>query len=425
MQAEQEKQSVHTLQEDKMPQVQYVNNPGIGSALGQFGSGFLEEYTKGRQRLQEEDALQQLIQGVNPEMDEQDMFKQIYGAKNVPFEQKKQIASSLADINKSVKTKVDQQLKTKKDTELKQSLSEFGIPDWLGDLYVNATEGGRTQILKSLIEENPELFQKFDNALNKGAPIEGEQPPIEQEKLVDFDKGLSRKEKFSRQENRYKLQSPRVDKNQVQLESLDQEVRDIDRLNVLNKQMQNQEMTWLQQANINPFNGEIIFPAAATPEQAEWQKLIYGFQKRIKDSYGARITTFEIENFMKRFPTLANNPESRDQILRQMRIVSEIDMLEKQAIDNVIQKYGVRNIDWDVAVREAHKNIKKDVDSLKKEYLSIEGMIKKDEKRLVEKAKSQLQPGKVLIQDPDGKFKGVTPEKAKGYKGQKGYVIYE
>lgn len=153
MQAEQEKQSVHTLQEDKMPQVQYVNNPGIGSALGQFGSGFLEEYTKGRQRLQEEDALQQLIQGVNPEMPEEDMLAQILSSKGVPFEKKK----NLADIFSGVK-------KRQNESQLNQQKIEFEREKNLSKLATDLNKEDKA--LQKEQKKTAEDIKSFQGALS-------------------------------------------------------------------------------------------------------------------------------------------------------------------------------------------------------------------------------------------------------------------
>lgn len=71
-----------------MPQAQFLDIPNWGDALGQFGAQAFGGY----QEAQQADALQQLLsqtQGMEPD----DAIQAIFGAKNVPFEQKQTVAS--------------------------------------------------------------------------------------------------------------------------------------------------------------------------------------------------------------------------------------------------------------------------------------------------------------------------------------------
>lgn len=86
-----------------MPQVQYLNMPNIGSALGGFGSSFLDETLNKYKTRQEEDALQQVLSQFGPETSMEDKAQALLGAKNVPFQQKQATISSLSDLDKAAK----------------------------------------------------------------------------------------------------------------------------------------------------------------------------------------------------------------------------------------------------------------------------------------------------------------------------------
>ncbi len=74
-----------------MPQVQFIDQPNIGSALGKFGEGFLGEYTENLKRTQEEDALQNILSGITPDMSEEDVLKEVMGGRGIKQETKKSV----------------------------------------------------------------------------------------------------------------------------------------------------------------------------------------------------------------------------------------------------------------------------------------------------------------------------------------------
>lgn len=80
-----------------MPQLQYLDMPTWGSALGQFGASALSAYDQASQKRSEEDALQELIGKI--QSGEGDAVEQIFGQRNLPFEQKKSIADVYAKAN--------------------------------------------------------------------------------------------------------------------------------------------------------------------------------------------------------------------------------------------------------------------------------------------------------------------------------------
>lgn len=432
-----------------MPQVQYLDIPNIGSALGKLGGGFLDEMTNQYKQGRESDALQQILSEFTPDMTDEQKAQKIYGAKNIPFEQKKQVVSSLGDLNKQAKLNVQNQVRDRANEDTHAALLRADVPKEIADMYVNATPGGQTAILNKVLDEYPELFEKLSNgiegAVNPESPVE--QPPeqevlvdeegkplpiseqpvpqpsqVEPEKLEDFDKGLSRKEKVNRQEKRYQVQAPLVDAIQTKIKNLESDARNFDRLDVLNQKM-TAENQWTDVFYINPFSGELISPASATPEQQEWTKILSEFQSRAKDSYGSRVTNFDLQAFMKRFPSLANTADGRAQIIKQIKMINKMDSAYNKEIDNVIDKYGIRNIDIDKAKRIATKNIEDYTRRMSKEFVSYEKSAERNEKSVIEKFKKETPEGKILVRSPEGRYARIPKEKAKEYSKRAGWKI--
>lgn len=95
-----------------MPQVQFIDRPGIGAALGDFGSNFLESYQSKRGEVREDDAVQQLINSIGEDDNEFDIVKKISALKNVSGDRKQ----SLSQMLTGAKSKVEDR-RYKKDEE--------------------------------------------------------------------------------------------------------------------------------------------------------------------------------------------------------------------------------------------------------------------------------------------------------------------
>ncbi len=303
-------------------------------------------------------------------------------------------------LNAKVKSMQDQDRRNKS----REALTKAGATEQQLDLYDAASVGGETQIMKDILED----IQR------KKTP-----PGLLSDDLVDMDRGLTPKERVDRQEKRFTTQTPLVMKNSESLNGLEGEERSIDLLNELDKSGKVGE--GIHNLNINPFEGSLIIPKAATAEEQLFVKTVNDFTVKAKDSFGARVTNFELDRFMQRLPTLANSKEGRQLILRQMKIINQINQLEKRAIQNVFDRYGVRNIDYAEAENIARKEVNDQKEALKAEYLDLEGVARKEEMEVVNNVKSKVKEGYTAMRKPDGTIKqfptkNVPNLEEKGYK---------
>lgn len=240
---------------------------------------------------------------------------------------------------------------------LKQALKDRGVSedvaDNIGDLYGSATEGGKTEILKNVLdmEKRGLLGTKKEET---GEPLgeETKYPPLPK------DEGLTPKERVDLQGTRRKENFPIFNETQQKTKALKREGQTLDVLDQLNRKGDLPE--GLEKWNVDWETGEPRAAAFLSPNAQRFVKLVNDFTTKAKDSYGGRVTNFELDRFMKRLPTLANSKDGRTVILKQMDIMNRLDSLYENELKNVFQHYGIGNVSYEDAVRIAENNVAKD-----------------------------------------------------------------
>lgn len=261
--------------------------------------------------------------------------------------------------------------------------SQWG--DEAADLYRAAPEGGKTELIKQMIDMQQRGIN-VSQALKSIGP-EGEKP--------DEDFGYNPKEKVELGKERYKTNLPLYEEASTKMRAYEDESTALNILEDLSPQI-----SGIHRLNINPSSGELLVPALASPEAQRFVKTINDFTTKAKDSYGSRVTNFDLTQFMKRLPTLANSEEGRKQILDQMRLLNEINLAKYRSLINYVEEHGgVRNVDWDKAQREADKRSKPIVDEYKKQFTKIESAsLKSYDKSINEKKNKAHKKGMVLME---------------------------
>jgi hypothetical protein len=172
----------------------------------------------------------------------------------------------------------------------------------------------------------------------------------------------------------------------------------------------------LDKLNINWTTGDIRFPALANPETQGFVKTINDFTVKAKETFGARVTNFELQSFMRRLPTLANSTEGRRLILSQMKSMAELDQLEVDSLKAVYDNYGLRGIDSQKAEEIAAEMRAPHEKRLREQVLnSVDAQTVYD-------AKENVPANKIVARDPDGKIVFIFAEKS-DVAQERGYEI--
>lgn len=77
-----------------------------------------------------------------------------------------------------------------------------------------------------------------------------------------------------------------------------------------------------------------------SPEAQEAVKLIIDSTSNIKDTYGARVTNFDLQTYLRKLPSLLNSPEGRTRVLRDLKAINEINQLYNRGIQQVFDDNG-------------------------------------------------------------------------------------
>lgn len=114
-----------------MPNVQFLNNPNIGSVLGQFGSGLLNEVTQNLEKEKQNKDLTDMINNararINEGASEEDVLLEIFGSGNVPVEERKSAANIISQSRRNqenLKLRKSQEMQKQKQYEEQKILKE-------------------------------------------------------------------------------------------------------------------------------------------------------------------------------------------------------------------------------------------------------------------------------------------------------------
>lgn len=286
--------------------------------------------------------------------------------------------------------------------------------DKFADIWEASSVGGRTALEEKALNAL-EVGESIEDMLESTSPPEEEDlipeevPQFNKGKLPeDFQypdftkrpKGYTQKNWADERKTWRKENAPIFEANKNHLDSVNADLLATKKLQQLSKKMPE----GIERAIINPQTGEPYGLAQLTglvsPEVQEWVKIISRFQNRAKDSFGSRVTNFDLVSYMKQFPGLLNTEEGRDRILRMMDINYDMDKLYDSALDQIYKKYGLGKIPQEKADELARKMIQKGTNKLETEFLGLDAMNKRNQNP--QQQNQQLSGRMVDVVGPDG-----------------------
>lgn len=258
-------------------------------------------------------------------------------------------------------------------------------------IYPHLTEGGKTKLTQTLLEGK---MRGIDTRQLLGSFIENNPQDISTEEDAELEsmssraseQSLASKESPGREFPKYKLEtSGMLPKERVayqkELRSYNDPV--LKEANTAKKAAEKSLKSYQALAKISPkipqglsrffYDKEgNIRPLAQVlqlvpPEAEEYVKIINDFTTQAKDSYGSRVTNFDLQQFMRRLPTLANSETGRELILKRMQLTSQADAIFHQTMEDVYRKYGAGNITPEDAFKIAEDVSEKRLSRLQQE----------------------------------------------------------
>jgi hypothetical protein len=394
----------------QLPQEQTIGSQ-LGAALQQglqtgFNSAFqqslLQKQQQKQQQMQHQEqqrevsALQQALSQAG-----QDPQSQLQALLLAPVsnETKKIFGQHLAESHQQ-NAKRQQQLETDKES---YNTIERNFGKKAADLWKAAPTGGKTDILKNIFEANKRGLD-LDNYLSSRSNLELTGDQERKPRAIDFDKGKTPAERSRAQDARYKTNLPLYEESEKNRQALDSEGDLLEILDELSP-----KISLSERLNINPFTGDLLVPALSSPEAQRFVKTVNEFTRNAKDTYGSRVTNFDLTQFLKRLPTLANSEEGRREIIEQMKIINEVNKTHNAALHNIVEGYGgIRNIDWDRAQSFADRDSKPKIQELKKRFKNISSSLDDRYQSAIDEKKKIVPKGQVAVEKADGSM-GYIP----------------
>lgn len=254
----------------------------------------------------------------------------------------------------------------------KKTLIDRGVPEDLANYYgdaISMTEKGTGQ--SAVIGDALQMAQRFGSVPTQSAFTEnagsGKFSSLNPEfefPLPETEPGLNPKERAEMQSKFAQENIKESNANRQRKRSLDEDHFSFKKLENLNPKISKGFSKW----NINPLTGEPVIPAQATPEEREFAKILVQQLRNAKDTFGARITNFDAQKYLEGFPNLADSPQAREAIIKDLLKVNEINRLYAESLDEVYRTYKPGQISSSQASQIAEDIVKPKVDKLWEEY---------------------------------------------------------
>ena len=79
-------------------------------------------------------------------------------------------------------------------------------------------------------------------------------------------------------------------------------------------------------------------PALTTPDSEEFRKLEVDFLRDAKSIFGARVTSYEVAQFLKSIPSLSQSKQGRERVIKNLKIMNEGKLVRAQALRDVLKE---------------------------------------------------------------------------------------
>lgn len=250
----------------------------------------------------------------------------------------------------------------------------LGLLPQLGSLQ--AAPAGLESLESLQQAETPQPDQQMQPQIQKPAPRLSAEHASELMKLRREEAKQAQKEKLEA----FKFNKDEIKQITDSAKDARETIQSLDRLEELQNTGKLDSPGWVEFLNRSGLN----IPALMNPESEEFQKIQQQFTRNIKQWYGARISNFELEQFLKAIPSLSQSPEGRKRVIAGMKRIARGQLEYNKALRDILKENkGAPPLDLTIQVDE---RVEKQLDKLA-------DMFKKDLAKPVPPAQSKFATG--------------------------------
>lgn len=171
-----------------------------------------------------------------------------------------------------------------------------------------------------------------------------------------------RKENFSREST----SEPELIKLEDKLNNLELEDMRFSRMEELSSPEHEDKFPSSLLVGLFTKDGELnpVVSSQLSEDAQEFVKLVYDNLTGLKDSFGSRVTNLDVQSYLKKLPGLINTPEGRRRVLRDLRIVNQINSDETKGVLEMVDRYGGPG---EISISKAKRMFNKEYEPKKKE----------------------------------------------------------
>lgn len=382
-----------------------------------------KEIAEAQQKVKNETQQEQRIRTTNalktldPSKPFQEQIRDINGL-DIDIADKKAYINTAAALERARLSAGDKAAKTQAELEADDvSYNKFKSlwGDKFADAWRAASEGGRTALIKSASElslrglDVDQIFRSLPDVANNETPPPPGKYQLDTKGMTPAE--IQRYKTSLRKENLplFTQASDKLRANRSELNS----ITTLSKINESGKLPQD-----LGRIIINPLTGEPYALAqlvgVVNPETQLWIKTINDFTTKAKDSYGSRVTNFDLQQYMKRLPGLLNTAEGRRLILSQMRVVNELDSIYNDAIKEEYSKHSLGGITPEDVHTRAERRISSQQKALEDEYWGHRDQLESFISNSPQQTERQAKPTEFETLPPAADYKGRIIEDDQG-----------
>jgi len=298
---------------------------GLGGSLQNLANMKLNQFAQRQQAVQTAKAFQQLP-GVTPEIAQ-------FLAALSPEERKYPLQNlgSLMQLGQALGPQAAQHVQPQSGMEALQGLSA-------ADLLSNPSQS------------NPLLQQALSKApLKPQMAAQPQQKPIAQDqaKLVEdiFTSPQEKRERhkialkekqIANQEKSERFKASQKDRKEIidKAKSSRQQLHDLERMEELEKSGKLDTPGYVEFLK----RSGLDIPALMNPESQEFQKIAVGFLRDAKAYFGARISNYELEQFLKSIPSLSQSPSGRKSVISNLKYLQRGNLAYNEALKEIMKE---------------------------------------------------------------------------------------
>lgn len=239
----------------------------------------------------------------------------------------------------------------------------------INDYFQNLQAGREPFSTEGVAQGNIEPVEADEIALSRLSAAGGkaaELAKFEQSRLQNREKAKTKKE-----EAYFKLNEPKLMEISDSQRDLEQENARFSRLQELFNDPSKFPPGWM--VGLLSKEGELrpTAIAALSDEAQEAVKLIIDSTSGIKNTYGARVTNFDLQTYLRKLPSLLNSAEGKARVLRDLQVINQINRLHNEGIMQIFEEHGGSDkIAYSKVEREFNKRYGKEIDRLYKEFIN-------------------------------------------------------